>query len=125
MSGGGWHTLAISPTILAGNTTYWIVYNASGSNDNLYYIGNGGGYAAYTGTVPFGAMPGTWPGSAGYGAPGYLLSATIAGIPGSSLGPPGRNGTQDTGGNQNVISASPLSVGQAGATVNGLAVNLT
>ncbi|HVC80368.1 MAG TPA: choice-of-anchor R domain-containing protein, partial [Chloroflexota bacterium] len=83
VSGGGWHTLAIPPTILAGNTTYWIVYNASGSNDNLYYIGNGGGYAAYTGAVSFGAMPTTWPGSAGYGAPGYLLYATIAGIPGS------------------------------------------
>jgi len=125
VSGGGWHTLAISPTTLAPATTYWIVYNASGSNDSLSYLSNGSGYAAYTGTVSFGAMPSTWPGSAGYGAPGYLLFATVVGAARGSLGSTGLSiSAEDSGSAPNLLGASPIVVGPLGAQVTALGAAL-
>ena len=40
-----------SPTALAANTTYWIVYNSSGSSDDLYKTGDGSGNYRTTGAV--------------------------------------------------------------------------
>jgi RHS repeat-associated protein len=122
-SGTGWYTLPISPTTLASDRTYWIVYNSDGSSDDLYYLDNGSGFAVYSAAATYGSWPTIWPGTVTYGAPGYLMYATIAGVPGSSYGPPGRDGDLDSG-NENTISASPFTTGPDGATIKALAARL-
>ncbi len=75
----GWNTIAITPTTLAADTTYWIAYNSSGSNDNVVFSGNDTGPYAVADTVAFGSAPHSWPGSEFTVGPGYLFYATLEG----------------------------------------------
>jgi beta-glucanase (GH16 family) len=85
LTGAGWQTLPVTPLVLQPSTTYWLAYNSSGSDDSLYYVGNGEGLTTWSGAVPFSSgWPATYPGVAGSDTPGYLLYATLVG---SSLPP--------------------------------------
>jgi RHS repeat-associated protein len=78
-SGAGWNTIPITPTTLAANTTYWLAYNSTGSNDNLAFSGNGVGQFVWKYTGSYGTWPSTWPGTTTTGTPSYLMYATLAG----------------------------------------------
>ncbi|HWE62363.1 MAG TPA: DUF4082 domain-containing protein, partial [Chloroflexota bacterium] len=86
VSGAGWNTVPLAAT-LAPNTTYWLSYNSSGSNDKLYFVGNATGSNTFSNAVPFGSWPATFPGSGFNGTPAYLLNAILTASTSSTATP--------------------------------------
>jgi hypothetical protein len=66
LAANAWNTLQVSAS-LAGNTTYWLMFNTNGrsaSVNNMHYNNGSTGRGAYsTGPVPFGTWPAAFPGA--------------------------------------------------------------
>jgi hypothetical protein len=63
----GWNQISVPAATVNSGTNYWITYNSNGTNvnHNCFRKNNSGGQMVWSNTYAYGAMPTTWPGSAG------------------------------------------------------------